>query len=52
MSHVGFEPSSVVDAFSSPRKFLELIWDFATIRGPRRAQAAYPRAKAGAGSAS
>ena len=45
MSHVGFEPSSVVDAFSSPRKFLELVWDFATIRGPRKAQAAHPARK-------
>ena len=43
MSHVGFEPSSVVDAFSSPKRFLELIWDFATSRGPRKAQAAYTR---------
>ena len=43
MSHAGFEPSSVFDAFSSPRKFLELIWQFATIRGPRKARAAHAR---------
>lgn len=32
MSHVGFEPSSVYDAFSSPRRFLDLMLDFASIR--------------------
>ncbi|MFA6004275.1 MAG: adenosyl-hopene transferase HpnH [Elusimicrobiota bacterium] len=37
MSHVGFEPSSVVDAFSSPIRFLELAWDFATIKKRRSA---------------
>ena len=43
MVHVGFEPSAVVDGFSSFKKFFELAVDFATIKGPRKARAAYPR---------
>ncbi len=30
MAHAGFEPSAVMDAFSSPKKFLELVLDFAS----------------------
>jgi hopanoid biosynthesis associated radical SAM protein HpnH len=43
MVHVGYEPSSVVDAFSSLSKFLEMVKDIATIRGPKKAQHAYKR---------
>jgi len=32
MAHVGFEPSSVLDAFSGPGKFIELVYDYATVR--------------------
>lgn len=32
MVHVGYEPSAVMDAFSSPRKFAELAKDFLTIK--------------------
>ena len=31
MAHAGFEPSSVLDAFSSPRKFLEMVLDYASM---------------------
>ncbi|MEK7858993.1 MAG: adenosyl-hopene transferase HpnH [Elusimicrobiota bacterium] len=43
MTHCGFEPSSVTDAFSSFSKFFELVRDFATIQGPKKAQGAYSR---------
>lgn len=43
MVHVGYEPSSVLDAFSSLSKFFELVRDVATIKGPRKARRAYPR---------
>lgn len=43
MVHVGYEPSSVVDAFSSFTKFFSLVKDIATIKGPKKAQHAYPR---------
>jgi len=36
MVHVGFEPSAVVDGFSSPKKFFEMVWDIATIKGARK----------------
>ncbi|MFH1724457.1 MAG: adenosyl-hopene transferase HpnH [Elusimicrobiota bacterium] len=38
MVHVGYEPSAVIDAFSSPGKFLELVLDIATISGPKKAK--------------
>jgi len=31
MAHVGFEPSSVVEAFSTPRNFMTMVLDFAAI---------------------
>lgn len=37
MAHVGYEPSAVNDAFSSPKKFAELVWDTMTIARPRPA---------------
>lgn len=43
MTHCGFEPSSVADAFSSWSKFMEMVFDFATISGPRKAERAYER---------
>ncbi len=43
MTHVGYEPTSVVDAFSSLSKFFEMVRDIATIKGPRKARYAYPR---------
>jgi hopanoid biosynthesis associated radical SAM protein HpnH len=43
MVHVGYEPSAVVDMFSSPKKFLEMITDIATIKGRKKAQGAYTR---------
>ncbi len=43
MAHVGYEPSAVVDAFSSLPKFWEMVVDIATTKGPRKAQGAYPR---------
>ncbi len=43
MTHVGYEPSAVLDAFSGPGKFLEMLVDLATVRGPRKAETAYPR---------
>ncbi|MBI5242529.1 MAG: adenosyl-hopene transferase HpnH [Elusimicrobia bacterium] len=33
MTHVGFEPSIVIDVFSSPRKFLQMVLDIAAIGG-------------------
>ncbi len=36
MTHCGYEPTAVADAFSSPRKMLELTWDLATIKKPSR----------------
>ncbi|MBI4374908.1 MAG: adenosyl-hopene transferase HpnH [Elusimicrobia bacterium] len=44
MTHVGFEPSAVKDGFSSVSRFFELVRDYATIKGPRKAHRAYPRA--------
>jgi len=41
MTHCGFEPSSVADAFSSWSKFMEMVFDFATISGPKKARNAY-----------
>ena len=46
MTHCGFEPSAVADGFSSWSKFFELVRDFATIKGPSKAQRAYPRGAA------
>jgi hopanoid biosynthesis associated radical SAM protein HpnH len=43
MTHCGFEPSSVSDAFSGFGKFFELVADFATIQGPKKAKGAYRR---------
>ncbi|MBI5629478.1 MAG: adenosyl-hopene transferase HpnH [Elusimicrobia bacterium] len=43
MTHCGFEPTSVTDGFSSWSKFFELVRDYATIHGPRKAELAYPR---------
>jgi hopanoid biosynthesis associated radical SAM protein HpnH len=43
MTHCGFEPSSVTDAFSSWGKFFEMVMDFATITGPKKAAGAYKR---------
>lgn len=43
MVHVGYEPSAVIDAFSSLRKFFQLVKDIATIRGPIKAENAYSR---------
>ncbi|OGR85824.1 MAG: hopanoid biosynthesis associated radical SAM protein HpnH [Elusimicrobia bacterium RIFCSPHIGHO2_02_FULL_57_9] len=43
MVHVGYEPSAVMDGFSSFSKFFELVRDIATISGPQKAQRAYPR---------
>jgi hopanoid biosynthesis associated radical SAM protein HpnH len=43
MVHVGFEPSSVVDGFSSFSRFMAMVADFATIKGPKKAQNAYSR---------
>jgi len=40
MSHVGFEPSSVLDAFSSPRRFLELVREFVALGTTRKTRAA------------
>ena len=34
MVHVGYEPSAVVDAFSSPKKILELAWDILSTKRP------------------
>jgi len=34
MLHGGFEPSAVMDMFSSPRKFLQMVFDVATIKKP------------------
>lgn len=36
MTHCGFEPSSVSDAFSSVSKFATLVADFATITRPKK----------------
>lgn len=36
MAHVGYEPSAVVEAFSSPARFLELVSDVLTTSRPRR----------------
>jgi len=35
MAHVGYEPSAVRDAFSSPRRFLELVLDLLTVSKPQ-----------------
>ena len=43
MTHCGFEPSAVADGFSSWSKFFELVRDYATLQGPRKAARAYPR---------
>lgn len=43
MVHVGYEPSAVIDAFSSPRRFFRMVLDIATIKGPKKAERAYPR---------
>ena len=43
MTHCGFEPTSVTDAFSSWSKFFELVKDYATIQGPLKARKAYAR---------
>ncbi len=43
MTHCGFEPSSVKEAFSSFGKFFELVADFATIKGPKKVQLSYDR---------
>lgn len=40
MVHVGFEPTAVADGFSSPRKFLELVWDVVTTAKPDPRQSA------------
>ncbi len=40
MVHVGYEPSAVIDAFSSPRKFFEMVSDIATIKGPKKVRRA------------
>ena len=42
MVHVGYEPSAVIDAFSSPKKFAEMVYDVLTIKGPKRKKAAGP----------
>lgn len=41
MVHVGYEPSAVIDAFSSPRRFFQMVLDIATIKGPKKAERAY-----------
>lgn len=51
MTHVGYEPTSVVDAFSSPRKFFEMVADIATIRGPKKVRRAAEILKSRAGGA-
>ena len=43
MTHCGFEPSAVAEGFASWSKFIELVVDFATIRGPRKGEPAYAR---------
>ncbi|MBI4055818.1 MAG: adenosyl-hopene transferase HpnH [Elusimicrobia bacterium] len=35
MVHVGYEPSAVADSFSTPGKFLEMVWDIVTTQRPR-----------------
>ncbi|OGR70691.1 MAG: hopanoid biosynthesis associated radical SAM protein HpnH [Elusimicrobia bacterium GWC2_65_9] len=37
MTHCGFEPSAVKESFSSLSKFIEMAYDFATIKGPKQA---------------
>jgi len=36
MTHCGYEPTAVVDSFSGPRKFFEMVVDIATIKGPKK----------------
>ena len=40
MVHVGYEPSAVVDGFSSPWKFLGMVRDVLTISSPKKTAAA------------
>lgn len=40
MTHVGYEMPAVMEAFSSPRKFIELVLDFATVQGPKKVRRA------------
>ncbi|MBI3548358.1 MAG: adenosyl-hopene transferase HpnH [Elusimicrobia bacterium] len=39
MTHCGFEPTAVRDSFSGFGKFLEMVYDFATVKGPQKARA-------------
>ena len=43
MTHCGFEPSAVRDAFSGPAKFFEFVSDLAAIKAPPKVATAYDR---------
>jgi hypothetical protein len=43
MTHCGFEPTAVTEAFSSLTKFFELVSDFASIKAPKKVAASYDR---------
>lgn len=43
MTHCGFEPSAVKESFSSLTKFIEMVYDFTTVRRPGRAATAAKR---------
>lgn len=43
MTHCGFEPTAVADAFSSPARFFAMVSDFAAIKAPKRVAQAYDR---------
>jgi hypothetical protein len=43
MTHCGFEPTSVAEAFSSLSSFFELVADFASIKAPKKVQLSYDR---------
>ncbi|MFA6029060.1 MAG: adenosyl-hopene transferase HpnH [Elusimicrobiota bacterium] len=43
MAHVGYEPTSVVDSFSSFGRFLEMVLDYAASSGPAKSEVPAPR---------
>jgi len=40
MTHVGYETPAVMQGFSSPRNFIEMVVDFATVKGPKKVRGA------------
>ncbi|MBI4422611.1 MAG: adenosyl-hopene transferase HpnH [Elusimicrobia bacterium] len=44
MTHVGYETTAALDGFSGPRKFFEMVVDYATVTGPKKIRGAQARA--------